>query len=163
MTERPRGFPQPKAAADLVKNIIQQKVDEAKQAKVDAERARKRSKNRVPLMLGLLPVLIGLTAWNVVSNAGPPRSTLSTGERLSSLKFQIYIAAEAIEGYRTAHGTFPRNLTEVGADWQGLHYVPAETTWSIVGRVDSVAVTYQHGESLVPFAAAYQLLQRKKQ
>lgn len=161
MTERPRGFGQPQAAADLVKNIIKQKVDDAKQAKVDAERARQKTKSRVPLMLGLLPVLIGLTAWNVV-HAGPPRTTISPAERLASLRFQIYIAAEAIEAYHSAHGAFPRNLTDVGADWQGLHYVPAETTWTIVGRVDSLAVTYQHGESLVPYSSAYQPLQRKK-
>ena len=161
MTGRPRGFNQPEAAADLVKNIIKQKVDDAKQAKIDAERARKHRKSRAPLILALLPVLVGLTAWNVV-HAGPPRSTISPGDRLASLKFQIYIAAEAIEAYHAAHGAFPRNLTEVGVDWQGLHYVPADTTWNIVGRVDSVAVTYQHGESLVPFSSAYQPLQRRK-
>jgi hypothetical protein len=161
MTERPRGFAQPQAAADLVKSIVKQKVDDAKQAKVDAERTRKATKSRVPLMLGLLPVLVGLTAWNVV-HSGPPRSTISPADRLASLRFQIYIAAEAIESYHSVHGVFPGNLTAVGVDWQGLHYVPADTTWSIVGRVDSVAVTYQHGQSLTPFASAYQLLQRKR-
>jgi len=160
MTERPRGFGQPQAAADLVKNIIKQKVDDAKQAKVEAQHARTR-KSRTPLILSLLPVLVGLTAWNVV-HAGPPRSTITATDRIASLKFQIYIAAEAIEAYHSAHGAFPRNLMEIGADWQGLHYVPAETTWSIVGRVDTLAVTYQRGQSLVPFSSAYQSLQRRK-
>lgn len=161
MTERPRGFAQPQAAADLVKSIVKQKVDDALQAKVEAERTRKGKKGRVPLMLGLLPVLVGLTAWNVVTS-GPPHSTISTADRLASLRFQIYIAAEAIESYHSVHGVFPSNLTAVGADWQGLHYVPADTTWSIVGRVDTVAVTYQHGQPLAPFSSAYQLLQRKR-
>ena len=159
--DRSRGFGQPQAAADLVKSIVQQKVDDAKQARADAEKARKKQKSRIPLLLGLLPVLLGLTAWNVL-NAGPTQSTMSAADQLASLKFRIYIAAEAIEAYHAAHGVFPANLTQVGADWDGLHYVPAETTWTIVSRLDTTTITYRHGDSLTPLATAYQGLQRKK-
>jgi hypothetical protein len=157
----PRGFEQRRAAADLVKNIIQQKVDDAKQAKVDADKALKKAKSRLPLLLALLPLLLGLTAWNVLS-AGPPRSTLSTADQVASARFRIYIAAEAIEAYRGSHGTYPANLTQVGADWEGLHYVAADTTWSIVTRIDTTSITYRHGDPLAPYASAYQSLQRRK-
>jgi hypothetical protein len=162
MTERPRGFAQPKAAADLVKSIVQQKVDDVKQRKAEAERARKKARSRWPLVLGLTPVLLGLTAWNVF-HTGPPQSALSVHDQAASTKFRIYIAAEAIEGYRASHGIYPANLTQVGADWQGLHYAVAETTWSIVARFDSGTVTYRHGDPLTPYATAYQELQRRKQ
>lgn len=161
MTDRPRGFTQPKAAADLVKSIVQQKVDDAKQVRAEAERARKKSKSKVPFLLGLMPVLLGLTAWNVFT-AGPPRSTLSAADQAASTKFRIYIAAEAIEAYRGAHGVYPANLTQVGVDWQGLHYAVADTTWSIVARIDTGTVTYRHGDPLTPFSTAYQALQRRK-
>lgn len=161
MTGPKQGFKQPQAAADLVKDIIKQKVDDVKQAKADAEKARRKQRSRVPLMLGLLPVLLGLTAWNVF-RAGHPPEILSHGERIASLKFKIYIAAEAIEAYRATHGAIPPNLTVVGAEWNGLRYVPGDTTWSIVGAVDSETLTYHHGEPLTSYAAAYRVLQRRK-
>lgn len=161
MTERPRGFAQPKAAADLVKSIVQQKVDDAKQQKADAEKARKKRKSKVPLLLGLTPVLLGLTAWNVMS-AGPPKPSFSTADQAASTRFRIYIAAQAIEAYRASHGTYPANLTQVGVDWQGLHYAVADTTWSIAARIDSATIVYRHGDPLTPFATAYQSLQRRK-
>ena len=157
----PRRFEQRQAAADLVKNIIQQKVDDAKQAKVDADKERKKAKSRMPLLLALLPLLLGLTAWNVLS-AGPPRSTLSYADQVASAKFRIYIAEEAIEAYRVAHGAYPANLTQVGADWEGLHYAATESTWSIVTRVDSITITYRRGDPLAPYSTAYQSLQRRK-
>lgn len=161
MTERPRGFTQPKTAADLVKSIVQQKVDDARQVKAEAERARKKQRSKVPLLLGLTPVLLGLIAWNVLSS-GPPESKLTAADQLASTKFRIYIAAEAIEGYRAAHGVYPANLTQVGVDWQGLRYAASDTTWSIVAQADTVTVTYRHGEPITPFATAYRSLQRRK-
>lgn len=160
MTERPRGFTQPKAAADLVKSIVQQKVDDAKQLKADVEKARKKKKT-LPLLLGLTPVFLGLTAWNVLS-AGPPKSTLTAADQAASTRFRIYLAAEAIEAYRASHGIYPANLTQVGVDWEGLHYAVADTTWSVVARLDTGTVTYRHGDPLTPFSTAYQSLQRRK-
>lgn len=159
--DRSRGFGQPEAAADLVKSIVQQKVEDAKQARADALKARRPRKNRVPLLLGLLPVLLGLTAWNVM-NAGPPRSAMSRDDQLASLKFRIYLAAQAVEAYRGAHGGYPANLTQVGVDWNGLQYAPGDTTWTIVSRLDSETITCRHGDPLAPFAAAYHGLQRKQ-
>lgn len=161
MTGPKQGFKQPQAAADLVKDIIKQKVDDVKQAKADAEKARRKKRSRGPLALALLPVLLILTAWNVF-RVGHPPEILSHAERVASLKFKIYIAAEAVEAYRGTHGAIPPNLTVVGAEWNGLHYVPGDTTWSIVGAVDSLVITYHDGESLTPYATAYQALQRRK-
>ncbi|HKV69608.1 MAG TPA: hypothetical protein VJN62_00055 [Gemmatimonadales bacterium] len=161
MTERPRGFTQPKAAADLVKSIVQQKVDDAKQLKAEVEKARKKRKHTLPLLLGLTPVFLGLTAWNVLS-AGPPKPSFTAADQAASTRFRIYIAEEAIEAYRAAHGVYPANLTQVGVDWGGLHYAVADTMWSIVARLDSGTVTYRHGDPIAPFASAYQSLQRRK-
>ncbi|HYK10544.1 MAG TPA: hypothetical protein VEV39_07080 [Gemmatimonadales bacterium] len=161
MTDRPRGFTQPKAAADLVKSIVQQKVDDAKQIKADAEKARKKKKSKVPLLLGLTPVFLGLTAWNVF-NTGPAASKLTAADQDASTRFRIYIAAEAIEAYRSAHGAYPANLTQVGVEWQGLHYAVSDTMWSIVANLDTGSVTYRHGDPLTPFASAYRSLQRRK-
>lgn len=161
MTERPRGFTQPKAAADLVKSIVQQKVDDAKQLKADAEKARKKKRNMIPLLLGLTPVLLGLTAWNVF-NTGAPVSKLTPADQDASTRFRIYIAAEAIEAYRSAHGVYPTNLTQVGVEWQGMHYAVSDTMWSIVAQLTEGSVTYRRGDSLTPFASAYQSLQRRK-
>lgn len=161
MTDRPRGFAQPQAAADLVKSIVQQKVDDAKQRKADAEKARRKKKNLTPLLLGLTPVLLGLTAWNVFQT-GAPASRLTPADQDASTRFRIYLAAEAIEAYRSAHGVYPADLTQVGANWEGLHYAVADTMWSIVAQLTNGSVTYRRGDPLTPFASAYQSLQRRK-
>jgi len=153
-------FTRPDVAADLVKDIIKQKVEDVKQARAAAVAAKKR-RNRLPLLLGLLPLLIGLTLWNVL-RAGHQPVVISPADRVASLKFKIYIAAEAIEAYRTTHGVIPANLKQVGADMQGLTYVPGDTTWSIVGRVDSTSITYRHGQPLGAFSSAYQPMQRRR-
>jgi len=160
MTGREQRFTRPDVAADLVKDIIKQKVDDVKQARAAAAAAKKR-KTRLPLLLGLLPVLIGLTAWNVLRSERRP-VVISPEDRVASLKFKIYLAAEAIEAYRANHGAIPANLKQVGADMPGLTFVPADTTWSIVGRVDSVSITYRHGQPLGPYSSAYQPMQRRK-
>ena len=157
---REQRFTRPDVAADLVKDIIKQKVEDVKQAKAAAAAAQKR-KSRLPVLLGLLPVLVALTAWNLM-RVGRHPTVIAPADRVASLKFKIYIAAEAIEAYHAAHGANPANLKQVGADMQGLTYVPADTTWSIVGRVDSVSITYRHGQPLAPFSSAYQPMQRRK-
>ena len=160
MTGREHRFTRPDVAADLVKDIIKQKVEDVKQAKAAAAAATKR-KSRVPVLLALLPLLIGLTAWNVF-RVGRRPMVIPPQDRVASLKFKIYIAAEAVEAYRANHGVIPADLKQVGADMQGLTYVPADTTWSIVGRVDSVSITYRHGEPLGPYSSAYQPMQRRR-
>jgi len=160
MTGREQRFTRPDVAADLVKDIIKQKVEDVKQAKAAAAAARK-PKSRLPVLFALLPLLAGLTAWNLVRAERPP-TVIAPADRVASLKFKIYLAAEAIEAYRANHGVIPATLNQVGADMRGLTYAPADTTWTIVGREDSVSITYRHGEPLAPFSSAYQSMQRRR-
>jgi hypothetical protein len=158
MNDQGHRITRPNVAADLVKDIIKQKVDDVKQERVEAQRL-KTKKNHLPLLLALLPVAIGLTIWNVV-HVGAKPAIFSPAERVASMKFRIYLTERAIEGYRDTHKALPPNLHILGMEAKGLTYVPGDTSWAIVGRVDSLTITYRHGDPLAPYAAAFQTLQR---
>lgn len=158
MTDQGHRITRPNVAADLVKDIIKQKVEDVKQERVEAQRLKKRH-NHLPLLLGLLPIAIGLTVWNVVHLSAKP-TVFSPAERVASMRFRIYLTERAVEAYRETHKALPPNLHVLNMEAKGLTYVPGDTSWAIVGRVDSLTITYRHGDPLAPFASAYQTLQR---
>ena len=112
----------PDLAAEIVADIIKQKVDDAKQQKEEARRPPPKRTRAVVLMVSV-PVLFGLTAWNLVH--AHDRPTVFTAEQLDAgVRFRIYLAAQAVEAYRDSRGRLPPTLGAVGMEGDGLDYSP---------------------------------------
>ncbi len=144
-------------AAGLVADIMKQCVDAAKALKADA--AKPRRKKGVTYVFALLPLVLGLTVWNVM-RAGTAPEVFSPRERAASIRFQIFLVQQAIEAYRDSAKVFPRSLSQIGLDGEGVTYVPSDTAYDLIGRSDSLTVTYHRGDPIAPYAGAAAQLQR---
>lgn len=144
-------------AAGLVADIMKQKVEEAKARKADAVTPKRRK--GVVYVLALLPLALGLTMWNVM-RAGTAPEVFSPRERAASIRFQIYLVQQAIEKYRDSLRVLPRSLAEIGLDGEGVTYVLSDTAYDLIGRADSLIITYHRGDALAPYSGAVAELQR---
>ncbi|HEY6808723.1 MAG TPA: hypothetical protein VI160_08035 [Gemmatimonadales bacterium] len=144
-------------AAGLVADIMKQRGDELNARNAGAVRpGRRRS---VTALLVLLPLALGLTAWNLLGDTGVPE-VFSSRERAASIRFQIFLAQQAIEAFHDSASVFPRSLSVIGLDGEGVTYVPGETTYELVGRTDSLTVTFHRGDPIAPYSSAAATLQR---
>lgn len=153
----------PDMAAQLVADIIKQKVDEVKTEKVQRQLAVQRKKRRSTLWysLGLLPVFLGLTIWNL-TRAGELPEVFTPEELDAGVRFKMYLAAEAVEAYRDSLGTWPRSLAAVGMADEGLVYHIVDSSYTVADTTGGVPLVYHGGESLSLFADAYAFLAQKK-
>lgn len=163
--ERPRvpqRDPQRETAAQLIADIIHHKVETVKQEKaaVVAAVTRRRRRGKLWYFLFALPLLVGLTLWNIVRTANPPE-VFTADERESGLRFRMYLAAQAVEAYRDSVGRWPPDLKTVGFGEAGFSYRTGERGFEIGDTASSsMPLTYQRGDPLSPFAGAYYELQR---
>lgn len=153
----------PDMAAQLVADIIKQKVDEVKQHKVDEQLAVRRGKRRSKLwyFAGLLPVFLGLTIWNL-TRAGEAPELFTPEEVDAGVRFRIFLAAQAVQAYRDSLGKWPRTLAAAGMDGEGLVYRLADSSYTIADTTGGVPLVYHGGESLSLFADGYAYLARQK-
>lgn len=150
----PSRFSQRDLAAQYVGEILKQKAEEA--AKVRAAPRRQRAAGRS--LTVLVPVLLGLTGWNVGRMVREP-AVFTSGETEAALRFRIYLAAEAVRTFKDSAGTLPADIKDIGLDRdEGLVYAPLDTTYIITGVADEVRLTYRGDQDLGPFAAAYDVL-----
>jgi hypothetical protein len=153
----------PDMAAQLVADIIQQKVAEIKQDKAEVQRIvrQKRRRSKLWYFLVLLPALIGLSIWNIVRSGRPPE-VLSAEEIDASIRFRIFLAAQAVEAYQDSAGRWPRDLAAVGMGGDKLVYRLLDTSYTITDTSGTgVRLVYHGGESLAPFGDAYAQLGRR--
>jgi hypothetical protein len=148
----------PDLAAEFVGDIIKQKVEEAKHKRQEARRQPKRA--RVWALVASVPLLFGLTAWNL-TRAGDRPTVFTSDEVNAGVRFKIYLAAQAVEAYRRSRGRLPPNLAAVGMDGDGLTYSTVESTYTIVGHDGGLQYAYRRGDDLAPFVAGYRELTRK--
>jgi hypothetical protein len=148
----------PDLAVEIVLELVKQKAEEIREARAEAlKRPRRR---RQPLyLLGLVGLFCGLTAWNVV-RAGHVPTVFSPAEIEASVRYRIYLATRAVEAYRDSAGAFPAALAAAGIDDEGLLYLPARSTYSIVAENGAGRISYRRGDNLAPFVAAYGALAR---
>lgn len=145
----------PDLAADYVRQILEAKVRAAQEAEKPPPKP-----SRLPWLLGLSPILVGLTLWNILrTDRGPP--VFSPTEEAAALRFRIYLAAQAVLAYRDSAGRLPRSLQAIGADQEGMVYAPVEPDFLIAVEHGPWRITYRSGEDLRPYALAYQVLQRE--
>ncbi len=148
----------PDVAAQIVADIIRQKAEAAEEIKRAAVQPRRRSRGLLLVVLGAL--LLGLSAWNLV-RSGPEPEPFTPEQHEASLRLQIYLAAQALEAYHDSAGVYPPTLAPIGMDDAELAYVPADSSYAIVGTAGSVSLTYRKGENLASFAAGVGLLARE--
>lgn len=148
-------------AAQLVADIIHHRVEVAKQQQQEAAAAvqHRRRRGRLWYFLVALPLLIGLTAWNVARGARRP-AAFSAAERESGVRFRMYLAVQAVEAYRDSLGRWPADLAAVGFGDAGLVYEARDRDYEINDTSGSVPLSYRRGDPLQPFAGAYRELQR---
>jgi hypothetical protein len=144
-------------AADLVADIMKQRVEEAKALKAVAVKPKR--PRGVTVLFVLVPVALALTAWNVWGG-NAAREVFSPRERAASIRFQIFLVQQAVEAFRDSAKLFPRSLSQIGMDGEGVTYVPGDTAYDLIGRADSLTVTYHRGDPIAPFSGAAALLQR---
>jgi len=149
----------PDVAAQLVADIIHHKVEEAKQTQEAArqDRARRTRRNRAWYFLGALPLLLGLTIWNVVRISRVP-DVFTPAERESVIRFEMYLVAQGIEAYRDSTGRWPSDLRAVGMADTGLLYELQDSVFAISDTSSSVPLVYRRGDPLAPFAAGFEEL-----
>ena len=153
----------PDMAAQLVADIIKQKVEEVKHDKFERQQAvlKKKRRSKLWYSLGLLPVLLGLTIWNLTRSSHPP--VVFTPEEVEAgIRFKIFLAAQGVEAYRDSVGTWPRNLAAVGMADEGLVYRLVDTSYTVADTSGGVPLVYHGGESLALFSDAYGFLARRK-
>jgi hypothetical protein len=156
MTRDLHRLSRPDVAAQLIADIINRKVDEKKRGEeaLRVDRARRKRRHRGWYFVGALPLLLGLTAWNVLRAANQP-PVFNADERESVIRLQMYIAAQGIEAYRDSTGRWPRDLRAVGMDDAGLVYEVRDGSFAISDTSTTVPLTYRRGDPLAPFAAGY--------
>ena len=146
----------PDIAAQLVADIINSKVEDRKRGEEAqrADRVRRKRRNKAWYFLGALPLLLGLTAWNVVRASSQP-PVFNAAERESVIRLQMYIAAQGVEAYHDSTGRWPADLRAVGMGDAGLVYELHEGSYAITDTSMSVPLTFRRGDPMAPFAAGY--------
>lgn len=152
----------PDTAAQLVADIIHQKIEAVKRQETAQREAvvKRRRRGRAWYFLVALPLLIGLTAWNIARAARPP-AVFSAEERESAVRFRMYLAAQAVEAYRDSLGRWPETLAAVGFGDAGFVYTAASRDFEISDTTSAVPLSYQRGDMLTPFAGAYDELKAR--
>jgi hypothetical protein len=150
-------------AAQLVADIIQQKVMEIKQERAEIQETFKRKKRHAVFwyLAGLLPLLLGLTIWNL-SRRGDMPEVFTPEELDASVRFKVFLAAQAVQAYRDSLGRWPASLAAVGMGDEGLVYQRIDSIFTVTDTSGSVPLVYHAGESLAPFANGYTHLSRRR-
>jgi hypothetical protein len=136
-----------RSAAEYVEAIM--RSEHARRTATAPPPQRRRS-SRGPL-LPLLPILIGLTAWNV-STFARPQAAFSPEEERSAARFQVYLTAVALDEHREETGALPASLNEIGLGDDGVQYRLAGPGYVLTAATQAGAVSYRAGEDLQPFA-----------
>lgn len=159
--KRPPGDPhklqRPDLAAQMVADILKQRIEDVKETKAAVRATLPRRRNWKRWLVGLIPAFCGLTAWNVM-RAGAEPQVFTPDELAASLRFKVYVAVQGIRAFRDSAGTLPQSLQQIRMADAGIAYVRSDTTYVIVGTAGGVHVTYRKGDDLTPYAGAARTL-----
>jgi hypothetical protein len=108
-------------------------------------------------LLGVLLLLfLALWAWNVrVMNR---TSRVDPAQEQACLEASIYVAALSLDAELQETGRLPRSLDQLGVDREGITYLPRGSDYELVAQVADRTVTFQKGEDLTPYEAAFRSL-----
>jgi len=156
----PHQLQRPDLAAQMVADILKQKIADITETKAAVQAARPRRRNWKRWLVVLIPAFAALSAWNVIT-AGAEPQVFTPDELAASLRFKIYIAAQGIRAFRDSAGTLPTSLQQIRMADDGLAYVRSDTTYVIVGSAGPVHLTYRSIDDLKAYGRAAHTLVRK--
>lgn len=142
--------------ASFVEEIMQREFEEANRK--PPERPRR---SRGPLLVVLIPVLVGLTAWNIFSMARTTRA-FSPPIETEAARFTIYLIAQAVEEYRDSAGTLPPSLGYLDLDEEGIEYARLDDSYTLTATIGDDRIVYRAGEDLQQFWVAYETFSRER-
>lgn len=114
-------------------------------------------KTRLPIVLFLLPVAIGLTTWNVLQSL-EETEVFSEEQEIASAQVTIYLTVSSIETYRDSIGSLPKGLYIIDADDEGLTYLPGATTYALSANVAEQQIRFEAGDDLTEYERAFDVL-----
>jgi hypothetical protein len=156
----PHQLQRPDLAAQMVADILKQKIADVTATKAAVQAARPRRRNWKGWLVVLIPAFAALSAWNVIT-AGAEPQVFTPDELTASLRFKIYIAAQGIRAFRDSAGMLPTSLQQIRMADDGLAYVRSDTTYVIVGSAGPVHLTYRSIDDLKAYGRAAHTLLRK--
>ncbi len=109
------------------------------------------------LLIVLVPIMVALTAWNVVLMTRDAE-VFTTAEVEGGARLMIFLTVQEIEAYRDSTGGIPESLELLALDEEGLKYARDGDSYSLRVDLDSSVLMYQSGDDLTPFAEAWSLL-----
>ncbi len=140
----------PNEAAGYVDSILEKDAEAA----AEPPKPYRRKRSRLPILLTLLPVLIGLTAFNV-NRALDDSALFTPAENERFGYFVLILAHEEVEAYRDSVGAYPPTLETVGVEDGVLSYELVGVSYVLQARVGEMDVTYRGGESFDPIEFRY--------
>ena len=136
--------------ANFVDEIMQREREEA--SRVPAEPPR-RSRGRS--LFVLLPVLVGLTTWNVLTMTRATRSPAPPIES-EAARLTLYVVAQAVDEYRDSSGVLPTTLSHVGFGDEGIEYARLDGSYTLTANIGANRIVYRAGEDLAEYWVANQ-------
>ncbi len=116
-----------------------------------ALRRRRRGLTATQWLVVLLPVLVLLTAGNVILARKMP-DLFSADDEEARARLEIYLAATALATYEDTHEELPASLEELGLDFPQISYEPQGAGYRLIARAGLRRIIYRQGEDISAFA-----------
>ena len=151
--QQPRHSTSPKSPDELVADIMEREAKLEPRPRPDVKR-----RSWIPILVALLVIFTGLTAWNVARMIYEP-AIFSKEELESDALFTIFVTSQGLEAHWDAMGTFPRSLEEIALDDDDLHYARLnDSTYVLTITVGASELVYRRGEDISRFVTAADVL-----
>ena len=147
--------PQPESR-EYVQKILEHDAEDLRERR-ELRRAAPR-KRRYRVMVMLFVVLAVLVGANLIRALNAP-VPFTRAEEEAAARFTIFLVVQGIAAFRDSLGVLPRDLATAELDESGLSYVASgDSAYTLSYQDGDLSLTYRSGESLAPFAAAYDAL-----
>jgi hypothetical protein len=143
---------QKRSAPGYVARILQHDAEDAA-ARAAARKRRPRRRWGASGLVGLVPVLVLLTAWNVYRGIREP-AVATPAEELATARFTLYLVAQELEAHRREHGALPATLDAINADEERITYARRGPEYTLTAQVAGQTLTYRSGADPLPFWSA---------
>lgn len=105
------------------------------------------------LALILIPLSLGLTAWNVrgASQTGP---AFTAAQSEDATRFAMYVVIRQVEHFRRVNGRLPASLEMIDPGEDQVRYQSNFHGFVVTAETASGVLVYRDGDDISPFAAA---------
>ena len=152
----PPGQPsiQSEESSDEAAGYVDETLEKDAQAAAEPPKPFRPKRSRLPILLTLLPILIGLTAFNI-NHALDDSDPFTPAEKERFGYFVMMLAHEEIEAYRDSIGEYPPNLEMIGAEDDVLTYELVGNSYMLRFWVDGMGGSYRGDQSFDQIEVRY--------